>query len=158
MPDITMKRERTAYASRIVLPPSLQGSPPAGWLSLCREGVEPSGSLQKVSDHPSSFSGLSLAQGKFHVEPPSPSSSHHSITSSARVSSALSPFQPKMERITPPTKLLMCQFVSAVQTSAEECPGQQSPQPPAARMEAPPSLESPPEPIPATGAIADPAP
>src|SRR5260370_11280839 len=73
MPDITMKRERTAYASRIVLPPSLQGSLPAGWLSLYREGVEPSGSLQKVSDHPSSFSGLSLAQGKFH-----------SITSSAR--------------------------------------------------------------------------
>src|SRR5262249_61986663 len=59
------------YASRIVLPLSLQGSLPAGWLSLYREGVEPSGSLQKVSDHPSSFSGLSLAQGKFHVEPPS---------------------------------------------------------------------------------------
>ena len=39
----------------------------SGWLAhLCREGVEPSGSLQKVSDHPSSFSGLSLAQGKFH--------------------------------------------------------------------------------------------
>src|SRR5262249_25289170 len=47
-------------------PPSLQDSLPAGWLSLYREGVEPSGSLQKVSDHPSSFSGLSLAQGKFH--------------------------------------------------------------------------------------------
>ena len=39
----------------------------SGWLArLCREGLEPSGSLQKVSDHPSSFSGLSLAQGKFH--------------------------------------------------------------------------------------------
>src|SRR5262245_59006478 len=36
---------------------------------LYREGVEPSGSLQKVSDHPSSFSGLSLAQGKFHRSP-----------------------------------------------------------------------------------------
>jgi hypothetical protein len=37
----------------------------SGWLArLCREGVEPSGSLQKVSDHPSSFSGLCLAQGK----------------------------------------------------------------------------------------------
>src|SRR5260370_36885207 len=70
MPDITMKRERTAYASRIVLPPSLQGSLPAGWLSLYREGVEPSGSLQKVSDHPSSLSGLSLAQGKFHLNLP----------------------------------------------------------------------------------------
>src|SRR6516162_10749430 len=55
-----------------MLPPSLQDSLPAGWLSLYREGVEPSGSLQKVSDHPSSFSGLSLAQGKFHFEPPSP--------------------------------------------------------------------------------------
>ena len=40
----------------------------SGWLArLYREGVEPSGSLQKVSDHPSSFSGLGLAQGKFHV-------------------------------------------------------------------------------------------
>src|SRR6516165_6796020 len=55
-----------------MLPPSLQDSLPAGWLSLYREGVEPSGSLQKVSDHPSSFSGLSLAQGKFHFEPPCP--------------------------------------------------------------------------------------
>ena len=31
---------------------------------LYREGVEPSGPLQKVSDHSSSFSGLSLAQRK----------------------------------------------------------------------------------------------
>ena len=43
----------------------------SGWLAhLYREGVEPSGPLQKVSDHPSSFSGLSLAQGKFHAGPP----------------------------------------------------------------------------------------
>ena len=42
----------------------------SGWLArLYREGVEPSGSLQKVSDHPSSFSGLGLAQGKFHGAP-----------------------------------------------------------------------------------------
>ena len=42
----------------------------SGWLArLYREGVEPSGSLQKVSDHPSSFSGLGLAQGKFHGVP-----------------------------------------------------------------------------------------
>src|SRR5262249_8167342 len=42
------------------------------WLArLYREGVEPFGSLQKVSDHPSSFSGLGLAQGKFHLNPPS---------------------------------------------------------------------------------------
>src|SRR6516164_312137 len=59
-----------------MLPPSLQDSLPAGWLSLYREGVEPSGSLQKVSDHPSSFSGLSLAQGKFHFEPPITSFDH----------------------------------------------------------------------------------
>src|SRR5262249_32428747 len=50
------------------------------------------------------------------------------------------------------------QFISAVETSAEECPGQQSRQPPAARMEAPQSPESPPEPIPVTAAIAGPAP
>ena len=44
----------------------------SGWLArLYREGVEPSGSLQKVSDHPSSFSGLGLAQGKFQFAPPS---------------------------------------------------------------------------------------
>ena len=34
-----------------------------------REGVEPSGSQQKVSDHSSSFSGFILAQGKFHDVP-----------------------------------------------------------------------------------------
>src|SRR6516225_4014035 len=68
-----------------MLPPSLQDSLPAGWLSLYREGVEPSGSLQKVSDHPSSFSGLGLAQGKFHCG--LSFSRHHSITSSARASS-----------------------------------------------------------------------
>src|SRR6516164_2146396 len=41
----------------------LAGSPLPG-------GRRPSGSLQKVSGHPSSFSGLGLAQGKFHFEPP----------------------------------------------------------------------------------------
>src|SRR2546427_9761432 len=39
-----------AYASRAALPPPMQGSLPAGGLRLCREGVEPSGSLRKVSD------------------------------------------------------------------------------------------------------------
>jgi hypothetical protein len=40
----------------------------SGWLARrYREGVEPSGSLQKVSDHSSSFSGFILAQGKFQV-------------------------------------------------------------------------------------------
>jgi hypothetical protein len=56
------------------------------------------------------------------------------------------------------SKIWVVRFVSAVQNLAEECPGQQSPQPPAARMEAPPSPESPPEPVPATAAIAGPAP
>src|SRR5262245_42156146 len=43
----------------------------SGWLArLYRKGVEPSGSLQKVSDRvSSSFSGFILAQGKFHFEP-----------------------------------------------------------------------------------------
>ena len=44
----------------------MQSSLPAGWLNLYREGVKPSGPLQKVSDHSSSSSGLGLAQGKFH--------------------------------------------------------------------------------------------
>src|SRR5215475_376086 len=39
-----------AYASRTTLPPPMQGSLPAGGLRLYREGVEPSGSLRKVSD------------------------------------------------------------------------------------------------------------
>jgi hypothetical protein len=51
----------------MVLPPP-HAKLASGWLArLYREGVEPSGSLQKVSDQvSSSFSGLSLAQGKFH--------------------------------------------------------------------------------------------
>ena len=58
----------------------------SGWLArLYREGVEPSGSLQKVSDHPSSFSGFILAQGKFHRGPSLLRA--YSITSSARTSS-----------------------------------------------------------------------
>jgi hypothetical protein len=40
-----------AYASRTALPPPMQGSLPAGGLRLCREGVEPSGSLRKVSGY-----------------------------------------------------------------------------------------------------------
>src|SRR5262245_32551509 len=39
-----------AYASRTTLPPPMQGSLPVGGLRLYREGVEPSGSLRKVSD------------------------------------------------------------------------------------------------------------
>ena len=38
-----------AYASRAALPPPMQGSLPAGGLRLCRGGVEPPGSLRKVS-------------------------------------------------------------------------------------------------------------
>ena len=54
----------------------------SGWLArLYREGVEPSGSLQEVSDHisPPPLLDLSWRKGSF-IEPPS----HHSITSSAR--------------------------------------------------------------------------
>jgi hypothetical protein len=39
----------TVYASRATLPSPMQDSLPAGGLRLCREGVEPSGSLRKVS-------------------------------------------------------------------------------------------------------------
>src|SRR5437667_2172514 len=57
----------------------------SGWLArLYREGVEPSGSLQKVSDHISRppFLDLSWRKGSFILN--LPLSSHHSITSSAR--------------------------------------------------------------------------
>jgi hypothetical protein len=40
-----------AYASRAALPPPMQGSLPAGGLRLYREGVEPPGSLRRVSDY-----------------------------------------------------------------------------------------------------------
>ena len=39
------------YASRATLPPPMQDSLPAGGLRLYREGVEPSGSLRKVSGY-----------------------------------------------------------------------------------------------------------
>src|SRR5262249_52410513 len=59
----------------------------SGWLArLYREGVEPSGSLQKVSDRSQShppFLDLSWRKGSFILNLPS----HHSITSSARASS-----------------------------------------------------------------------
>jgi hypothetical protein len=42
-------RHLLPYASRVSLPPHVQGLLPAGRLGLCREGVEPSGSLRKVS-------------------------------------------------------------------------------------------------------------
>src|SRR6516162_6450944 len=59
----------------------------SGWLArLYREGVEPSGSLQKVSDHNHPpFLDLSWRKGSFILNLPLPS--HHSITSSARASS-----------------------------------------------------------------------
>src|SRR6266508_6627988 len=60
----------------------------SGWLArLYREGVEPSGSLQKVSDHISCppFLDLSWRKGSFILNLPLPS--HHSITSSAVASS-----------------------------------------------------------------------
>src|SRR6266511_2348761 len=56
----------------------------SGWLArLYREGVEPSGSLQKVSDHipHPPFLDLSWRKGSFILN--LPLASHHSITSSA---------------------------------------------------------------------------
>ena len=59
----------------------------SGWLArLYREGVEPSGSLQEVSDHisPPPLLDLSWRKGSFILN--LPTTSHHSITSSARAS------------------------------------------------------------------------
>src|SRR6516164_2904636 len=73
-----------AYASRLVLPPPLQGSLPAGWLAFTGRESNPLDRYKRFQIAvSSSFSGFILAQGKFHFEPPS----HHSITSSARASS-----------------------------------------------------------------------
>jgi hypothetical protein len=47
-------------------------------------GRRPSGSLQKVSGHPSSFSGLGLAQGKFHFEARIKNSDHRHRRPTAR--------------------------------------------------------------------------
>jgi Transposase IS66 family len=44
-----MASASAVYASRATLPSPMQDSLPAGGLRLCREGVEPSGSLRKVS-------------------------------------------------------------------------------------------------------------
>src|SRR5437016_13929023 len=52
-------------------PPPPQSSLPAGWLGLYREGVKPSGPLQKVSDqksHPP-FLDLSWRKGSFMAFP-----------------------------------------------------------------------------------------
>src|SRR5258707_8268418 len=52
------------FKNRVATTPARLAS---GWPArLYREGVEPSGSLQKVSDLSSPFSGFILAQGKFH--------------------------------------------------------------------------------------------
>ena len=52
-----------AAPSRAASPPPLQDSLPAGGLRLCREGVEPSGPLRKVSGYiPFPFPELTLTQ------------------------------------------------------------------------------------------------
>src|SRR5262245_37896152 len=51
----------------MVLPPPHAKLASGRLARLYREGVEPSGSLQKVSDFSSSFSGFILAQGKLHI-------------------------------------------------------------------------------------------
>src|SRR6266481_4069614 len=70
------------FKNRVATTPARLAS---GWLArLYREGVEPSGSLQKVSDHISRppFLDLSWRKGSFILNLPS----HHSITSSAPAS------------------------------------------------------------------------
>src|ERR1700709_2961232 len=46
-----MASASAVYASRAMLPSAMQDSLPAGGLRLSREGVEPSGSLRKVSGY-----------------------------------------------------------------------------------------------------------
>jgi hypothetical protein len=61
-----------AYASRMVLPPSLQSSLSAGWLAFTGRELNPLDRCKRFQiTFPSSFSGFVLAQGKFHFEPPS---------------------------------------------------------------------------------------
>jgi hypothetical protein len=60
----TVASATAVYASRALLPAPMQDSLPADGLRLYREGVEPSGSLRKVSGYiPFSFPGLLLSQG-----------------------------------------------------------------------------------------------
>ena len=69
----------------------------SGWLArLYREGVEPSGSLQEVSDHisPPPLLDLSWRKGSFILNLPS----RHSITSSARPRSGSGTVMPRSLR------------------------------------------------------------
>src|SRR6516164_5248914 len=59
-----------AYASTMVLPPSLQSSLPAGWLAFTGRELNPLDRYKRFQiTFPSSFSGFVLAQGKFHNVP-----------------------------------------------------------------------------------------
>src|SRR6266566_103395 len=59
-----------AYASRLVLPPPLQGSLPAGWLAFTGRESNPQDRYKRFQIAvSSSFSGFILAQGKFHGIP-----------------------------------------------------------------------------------------
>src|SRR6516164_4921482 len=56
----------------MVLPPSMQSSLPAGWLAFTGRESNPLDRYKRFQIAvSSSFSGFILAQGKFHVEPPS---------------------------------------------------------------------------------------
>src|SRR6516165_4508226 len=66
-----------AYASRLVSPPPLQGSLPAGWLAFTGRESNPLDRYKRFQIAvSSSFSGFFLAQGKFHFEPPFTSFDH----------------------------------------------------------------------------------
>src|SRR5262249_51696544 len=61
----------------IVLPLSLQGSLPAGWLAFTGRESNPQDRYKRFQVAvSSSFSGFILAQGKFHFEPPFTSFDH----------------------------------------------------------------------------------
>ncbi len=70
--SIARLKHPAAYASGMVLPPSLQSSLPAGWLAFTGRELNPLDCYKRFQiTFPSSFSGFVLAQGKFHFEPPS---------------------------------------------------------------------------------------
>src|SRR6266700_3447814 len=74
-----------AYASRLVLPPPLQGSLPAGWLAFTGRESNPQDRYKRFQFIHPPFLDLAWRKGSFILNLPS----HHSITSSALTISEL---------------------------------------------------------------------
>src|SRR5262249_57914496 len=74
-----------AYASRVVLPPPLQSSLPAGRLAFTGRELNPLDRCKRFQiTFPSSFSGFVLAQVKFHDAPQRASADYACAPHSAR--------------------------------------------------------------------------